>query len=240
MTNPEFQQQTEDRCDNYAMLARLFRSELDKELLANLIDSPVPEPTGNAKFDSGYARMRAFLDEIDDIDRGKSTLAIDYCLAFLGYGAEPDKADEAGSKAAYPYESFYVTGNKALGGDHCAEVSDLFRASMFAPMRERLIAEDHIACELEFMQFMATSELNAVNDGQPQVVAATQKRELEFLQDHLLSWLPSFSSAVEKFAETDFYLGLLDMTQGWLELDAQYLQNVCEQNKADASNEGVE
>ena len=108
-------------------------------------ESPVAEPTGNELFDSGYARVRAYLDAIDDLDRFKSALAIDYCLAFLGYGVDPDKADEAGSNAAYPYESIYRTGSKSLGGDHCAEVSDAFRAYMFAPTRDRLIADDHIA-----------------------------------------------------------------------------------------------
>ncbi len=135
MDQRELEVQTEDKCDNYAMLSRLFRSEVDKELLADLIESPVAEPTGNELFDSGYARVRAYLDAIDDLDRFKSALAIDYCLAFLGYGVDPDKADEAGSNAAYPYESIYRTGSKSLGGDHCAEVSDAFRMHVRAHER---------------------------------------------------------------------------------------------------------
>lgn len=218
-------QQTEDRCDNYAMLSRLFRSELDRELVADLIESPSVESTGNALFDSGYTRLRSYLDAVDDLDRAKSALAIDYCLAFLGYGVDPEKADEAGRNAAYPYESIYRTGTKSLGGDHCAEVSDVFRSCMFAPTRDRLIAEDHIACELEFMQFMANSELVALRDGEMAAVRGTQKRELEFLESHPLVWMESFRQAVEQFAETDFYIGLLEMTQGWLELDAEYLRD---------------
>lgn len=227
MDQRELEVQTEDRCDNYAMLSRLFRSEVDKELLADLIESPVAEPTGNELFDSGYARVRAYLDAIDDLDRFKSALAIDYCLAFLGYGVDPDKADEAGSNAAYPYESIYRTGSKSLGGDHCAEVSDAFRACMFAPTRDRLIADDHIACELEFMQYLANSELTALRAGELAAAAGTRKKELEFLEGHLLAWIGSFGEAVAKFAETDFYTGLLAMTRGWLELDAEYLREVC-------------
>ncbi len=227
MDQQALMQQTEDRCDNYAMLSRLYRSELDRGLIADLIDSPAVEPTGNALFDAGYARLRAYLDAIDDLDRAKSALAIDYCLAFLGYGVDPEKADEAGRNAAYPYESIYRTGTKSLGGDHCAEVSDVFRSCMFSPMRDRLIAEDHIACELEFMQFMANSELIAMHEGEQAAVIGTQKRELEFLESHPLAWIESFRQAVGQFAETDFYAGLLEMTQGWLELDAEYLREVC-------------
>lgn len=234
MDQQALMQQTEDRCDNYAMLSRLFRSELDRELVGDLIDSPAVESTGNALFDSGYARLRSYLDAVDDLDRAKSALAIDYCLAFLGYGVDPEKADEAGRNAAYPYESIYRTGAKSLGGDHCAEVSDVFRSCMFSPTRDRLIAEDHIACELEFMQYMANSELVALRDGEHLVVRGTQEKELEFLENHLLSWVESFRNAVEQFAETDFYLGLLEMTQGWLELDAEYLRTQCANEEGDA------
>ena len=62
----------------------------------------------------------------------------------------------------------------------------------------------------------------------------TQERELEFLENHLLSWVESFRNAVEQFAETDFYLGLLEMTQGWLELDAEYLRTQCANEEEDA------
>lgn len=216
----------EDRCDNYAMLSRLFQREVDKDLLADLIDSPVAEATGNELFDSGYSRVRSFLDAVVDLDRGKSTLAIDYCLAFLGYGVDPEKADGTGRNAAYPYESIYRSDSKSLGGEHSAAVSDLFRSCMFMPTKDRMIAEDHIACELEFMQFLANSELVAAREGETKVVVGTQQKELAFLEEHLLIWIASFREAVEGFAETEFYLGLLEMTQGWLELDAQQLREL--------------
>lgn len=234
MDQHELGQLTEDRCDNYAMLSRLFQREVDKELLADLIDSPVVEATGNELFDSGYSRIRSFLDAVEDLDRGKSSLAIDYCLAFLGYGVDPEKADESGQNAAYPYESIYRSKSKSLGGDNSAAISDVFRSCMFMPTKDRLIAEDHIACELEFMQFLANSELAALREGESSVVMGMRKKELEFLENHLLVWIESFKKAVENFAETEFYLGLLEMTQGWLELDAQQLRELLASDGDDA------
>lgn len=219
--------QVEDRCENYAMLSRLFRSEVDKDLLADLVDSPVVEKTGNELFDRGYARMRSYLDGIDDADKKKSELAIDYCLSFLGYGANPDFADERGSKAAYPYESFFRTGSKSLGGEHCAEVSAVFRSCAFMPFRERIIAEDHIACELEFMQYLASSELASLRKGDVSAADDARSKALSFLEDHLLQWVDDFGEAVGAFSETEFYLGLAEMTRGWLVLDAAYLRTVC-------------
>ena len=213
------------RARSYGMLARLFREEVDLPTLRELQKMRFPQATGNAAADEGYHQLYDYLKRA--WDDSVTELAIDYVSTFIGHGVN-------GYSAAYPYESIYRTGAKSLGGDHCAEVSDVFRSCMFSPTRDRLIAEDHIACELEFMQYMANSELVALRDGERSVVRGTQERELEFLENHLLSWVESFRNAVEQFAETDFYLGLLEMTQGWLELDAEYLRTQCANEEEDA------
>ena len=102
---------------------------------------------------------------MDDVARGRSALAIDYCLTFLGYGTDPDAADEAGLHAAYPYESVYRSEEKALGGDRCAQVSQAYRAGEFAPDTERIVAQDHLACELSFMRHLAGREMAAWDEG---------------------------------------------------------------------------
>ena len=123
-----------DRYDNYAMLARLVQREVDAELLADLKESFAAEPTGDSRFDEGCALLRRYLDGVEDVARGKSALAIDYCLTFLGYGTDPDAADEAGLRAAYPYESIYRSGGKTLGGDRCAQMCIRDRACSFRAM----------------------------------------------------------------------------------------------------------
>ena len=156
-----WRREAHDRYDNYAMLARLFQREVDAELLADLKESFAAEPTGDHRFDEGCALLRQHLDGVDDVARGRSALAIDYCLTFLGYGTDPDAADEAGLRAAYPYESIYRSGGKTLGGDRCAQVSQAYRAGEFAPDTERIIAQDHLACELSFMRHLVGREMAA-------------------------------------------------------------------------------
>ena len=169
--------------------------------------------------------MRSFLDSISDIAHAKSDLAIDYSLVFLGYGVDPDSAGAAGARAAYPYESFFRTGSKALGGEHCSEVSSEYRSHAFMPTKTRIIAEDHIACELEFLQYLASLELEAVREGDDEAALKSRRDSLEFLQSHLLSWIDDFRKEVEKHADTSFYLGLCEMTKGWLEIDEKALQD---------------
>ena len=117
-----WRREAHDRYDNYAMLARLFQREVDAELLADLKESFAAEPTGDHRFDEGCALLRQHLDGVEDVARGRSALAIDYCLTFLGYGTDPDAADEAGLRAAYPYESIYRSGERrsaATGAPRC-------------------------------------------------------------------------------------------------------------------------
>ena len=218
MGRAEERRHLEDCIENYGMLSRLFRLEVDADLLNDLVDSPCVDKTGNIEFDEGYRKMRSFLDSISDIACAKSDLAIDYSLVFLGYGVDPDSAGAAGARAAYPYESFFRTGSKALGGEHCSEVSSEYRSHAFMPTKTRIIAEDHIACELEFLQYLASLELEAVREGDDEAA-------LEFLQSHLLSWIDDFRKEVEKHADTSFYLGLCEMTKGWLEIDEKALQD---------------
>ena len=224
MGNADGKRQLEDRIENYGMLSRLFRLEADKDLLQDMIDSPCVDETGNAMFDTGYGKMRSFLNSITDVARAKSDLAIDYSLVFLGYGVDPDSAGAARARAAYPYESFFRTGNKALGGEHCSEVSSAYRAHAFMPTKTRIIAEDHIACELEFLQYLASLERDAVQGGDEDSAAKARRDSLDFLRSHLLSWIDGFCDEVEKYAGTSFYVGLCEMTQGWLEIDEEALQ----------------
>ena len=204
-----------DRYDNYAMLARLFQREVDAELLADLKESFAAEPTGDSRFDEGCALLRRYLDGVEDVARGKSALAIDYCLTFLGYGT--------GLRAAYPYESIYRSGGKTLGGDRCAQVSQAYRAGEFAPDTERIIAQDHLACELSFMRHLVGRERAAWDRKDAEGARALRAQQAAFIGDHLAQWVEPFAKAVERFSETDFYRGLARMTCAWVEMDAASL-----------------
>lgn len=221
-------EQAEDRRDNYGVMSRLFRSEVSRDLLAGLCESPAPDPTGNVLFDEGYGRIRAYLDSVEDVDKGRSELAQDYCYTFLGYGGGGPQCDggSASMRAAYPYESIYASGSKAIGGEHSAQVREAYVEARFRPRRDRIDADDHIACELEFMQFLADQELTALRAADERAVDEVRMREKGFIEAHLLPWVSAFRRVVEDFAQTAFYQGLVQMTVGWLQQDAEYLASL--------------
>ncbi len=219
----------EDRYDNYESLSRLFRIEIDADLLQDLVESPVPEATGNARFDEGYATMRSYLDGIEDISKGKSELAIDYAYIFLGYGGDPngeEVKDEAAMHAAYPYESVYTTGSKTLTGGLSEEVTVTFHDQGFHPTRYRIAADDHMACELEFLHFLVGQEILAAREGDLEKAARLREVEAKFIDEHPVKWIDAFAAAIESRAQTVFYTALAQMTAGWLEQDRAFLEGV--------------
>lgn len=219
----------EDRYDNYESLSRLFRIEVDADLLKDLCESPVVERTGNERFDSAYATMRAYLDGIEDISKGKSELAIDYAYIFLGYGGDPngdEVKDETAMHAAYPYESVYVTGTKTLTGGLSEEVTVAFHNQGFRPTRYRIAADDHMACELEFLHFLVGQEILAAREGDAERASGLREVEAKFIDEHPAKWIEAFAGAIEGRAQTEFYTALAQMTAGWLEQDRAFLKEV--------------
>ena len=51
----------------------------------------------------------------------------------------------------------------------------------------------------------------------------TQKN---FLEDHLAAWAPMMTSDMKRFAQTDLYRGLAYLTDGFLQTDQTFLDDV--------------
>lgn len=217
-------EELEDRYENYAILSRLFREEIDKELLGDLYESPVVEPVGWQDFDEGYARLRVYLSAIEDVSKKKSELAIDYVNIFLGYGMDPNASDdESKLRAAYPYESVYTTGKKTLTSGLAEGVTLNYRAYGFKPSKPRILADDHMACELEYLQYLVGCEIAYLRDGEYEEVPTLREEELKFITEHPAVWIDRFADAIEERAEVDFYPALAQMAKGWLAMDEAYL-----------------
>lgn len=183
----------------YALLSRLYRSEVDGGLLDELKALALPQAEG--ELGAGYALLNSYLANC-----GENTveeLAVDYATVFLAAGS-------ADGSAAIPCESVYTSpkrifmqeawedvsrryGSKGLGKD--GAVDDLH--------------EDHLALELEFMGRLA-------ENGSPE-------EQADFLHSHLLNWVPAFVSDIEKHARADFYKAVGRITAAFLTLEGEYL-----------------
>ena len=209
------------RARSYGMLARLFREEVDLPTLRELQQMRFPQATGNAAADEGYHQLYDYLKRA--WDDSVTELAIDYVSTFIGHGVN-------GYSAAYPYESVYTSERRLLMQEARAEV--------LATLRENELvrgnwneAEDHIALELEFMQRLSLRAADALSDDAEEAIAYL-RTSYDFLENHLLNWVPMLVADMRMHARTLFYQGLAQLTLGSLQEDEAVLRELLDSVEA--------
>lgn len=210
------------RARSYGMLARLFREEVDLPTLRELQQMRFPQATGNAAADEGYHQLYNYLKRA--WDDSVTELAIDYVSTFIGHGVN-------GYSAAYPYESVYTSERRLLMQEARAEVLATLRENelMRGSWNE---AEDHIALELEFMQRMALRAAEALDDAAEEEAIAYLRTSYDFLENHLLNWVPMLVADMRMHARTLFYQGLGQLTFGTLQEDETVLRELLDSVEA--------
>ena len=133
------------RAATYGLLSRLYRVEVDKEFLTDLKGTHLPAKTGNALMDEGYRAISKFLSGLTA--NTELELRRDYVRAFIGEGTD-------GKSAAYPFESVYTSENRLRMQDARDEVLAIYRSEGLNRSIDWHDDEDHVALELEFMQFL--------------------------------------------------------------------------------------
>ncbi len=210
------------RARTYGLLANLFREEVDADSLRELQAMRFPTATGNAKVDEGYHLLYDYLKTA--WDDSVTELAIDFVRTFIGHGVNA-------YSAAYPYESVYTSERRLMMQEARAEV--------LATLRENELkrgnwneAEDHIALELEFMQRMALRAAEALSDNAEDEAIAYLRTSYDFLENHLLNWVPMLVADMRMHARTLFYQGLGQLTLGSLQEDEAVLRELLDSVEA--------
>ena len=106
------------------------------------------------------------------------------------------------------------------------EVLAVYRAAGLESSSRWRSGEDHIACELEYMQVMSERAAAACAAGDMTKAASTLMAQHHFLDDHLLGWVGFLTDEMLKFAQTDLYRGLAHLTCGFLAEDKAFLDEV--------------
>ncbi len=215
----------------YKFLARMFKVEVDKEFYDFLCHMKFPANTGDADVDKGYRKICSYLSAPRT---GVLTeLAVDYTRTFIGGGND-------GYSAAYPYESVYTSPKRLLMQGARDEVLVIYRANGLDKKDSWKDGEDHIALELEFMQIVGERLLDAFRAGEDERVDSLLRTQRHFLEDHLLAWFPMMAADMGRFAKTDFYKGLAQLTMGFLNTDLDFLEGVLDDGVAEGGADGAD
>jgi TorA maturation chaperone TorD len=220
LSDEEFQelaQLTEQRGSTYAFLSRLFRLEIDQTFLDELRQLRFPTKTGNRKVDDGYRLIATYLGNV--WDNSLTELAIDYTRVFIGHGVDA-------FSAAYPFESVYTSEKRLLMQDARDEVLAIYRSAGLAKQSSWKEGEDHVSLEMEYLQVLCQRAVDALKQKDEDAAYAQLINQRNFLVDHLAAWVPMMTADMKRFAKTDLYQGLAYLTEGFLETDVEFLEDL--------------
>lgn len=204
----------EERSAVYSLLSRLYARELDQETLDEMCEMLYPAEDEDVSVAEGYRLIATYLSNI--WDESVAELSMDYARCFLGKGVDS-------FTAAYPNESVYTSEKRLLMQEARMEVLAAYRSAGFAKAEEWNDGEDHIALELDFMRALNEQAIDQLKRGNERKAVRIAKKQLTFLQSHLVSWVPMMTADLKKFARTDLYRGLAYLTEGFLRSDKALL-----------------
>lgn len=209
----------EQRNAMYDFLARLFRKEVDADLLDRMQDMMFPLHIGDDAADEGHMLLATYLSNI--WEESLDELAVDYTRVFIGRGIDS-------YSAAYPFESTYTSPKRLKMQEARDEVLAIYKSFGYVKAGTWKDSEDHVAAELEFMRILGQRTITALNaDGLAEAkhLVASQRN---FLDDHLANWVPMMTADMQAFAHTKFYKGLALLTEGFLRIDEAFLADAAE------------
>lgn len=215
----------ESRFAMYGFLASVFKTEPSNEFLERLSSSSLPIELHNQKFAQGCRCLVKALRTQSALTR--SRLVIDYSKLFLGAGAP---------EGLLPYESIQRGGNVTFMQAPRDEVVLCYKKAGFCVAPHYDVPEDHIHLEFEFMALCAQQAERALSQNEIQKAQAAQMRMGSFLNEHLLKWVPAWCQRAYQEASTEYYRGILLLTEGFLDDEAE-LHSFVEQALAEMLGE---
>ncbi|MDR0513620.1 MAG: molecular chaperone TorD family protein [Coriobacteriaceae bacterium] len=219
------------RSDTYALLSRLYRQEIDQELLDEMHGMLYPAEDIDEHIYNGNLFIATYLSNL--WSGSLDDLRVDFARCFLGHGVD-------GFSAAYPYESVYTSEKRLMMQVARDEVLAVYRAYGITKTNEWKEGEDHLSLELEFMRILNERAIQAFLDGELEKAEGLLTAQLGFQESHLLPWVPMLVADMKRFAQTKMYLGLADLTLGFLRTDSQFLADLfSDQQEPDALDAGT-
>lgn len=204
-----------NRAALYSLLARVYRTEIDEELLSELKAMRFPKDTGNDNVDEGYQLLHHYLCTLNEASL--THLAVDFARVFLGSGTTD-------TNAAFPFESVYTSPRGLTMQDARDQVLALYRSQGLDKSSSWREAEDHIALELEFLKVLCLRTAQALQDGDAEEATRQLLTQYNFMQTHIFNWTPRFISDICAYAKTDFYVAIAHITQGFLQEEEALLK----------------
>ncbi|WP_391089606.1 molecular chaperone TorD [Vibrio sp. NH-UV-68] len=204
----------EKRAEIYWWLSSLFAKELTEENLQQYHSAQIRSFLSglgeNAELKPAVERVVDALNRLIDREDSQLELAADFCDLFL-------KSDR---DSALPYASMYIGKNGLLNDTPAKELEALMNEHGVSVEHGLNEPVDHIAIVLDFLGHLIirSNELEQQRHLEDALI-----QQAQFIQAHLLSWVPQFVAKCQKLDQFGFYAAIASLTEAFLKLDSHYL-----------------
>ncbi len=124
-----------------------------------------------------------------------------------------------------PYESVYLEEGGRTFGELSTQLQREYR-HFGLNSTNRLQGEppDHLSFEFEFMHTLCNREAEVWDSGDEDEAHTLLLAEKQFLNTHLMNWLPKLCEKIREFERLGLFAGIADITEGWIVFD--YTENL--------------
>ena len=222
MTQQQLLDFFDESATTYRLLSQVLFKELTAEAIEELARGDYPSDTGNSNLDEGYRLIRRYFS-FSATDR-RTQLACEYARVFLAAGVFTKDRE-----TAVPYESVFTSDEHIMMQGARDDVVKRFRQDGFLVDPDLHEPEDHLAFELEYLVNMNERARQWAQEKNKAELARTIERQLEFIDLHLLNWIPRLRDVAQEYAKLTFYPGMLYVAQGALEQGRDILHEILAQ-----------
>ncbi len=209
----------QSRASSYAFLSGAYRQgasvALPEGLVSELASGAEEEPESE-----GHRTLRDYARRIRgaDLQQVATDLGAEYVALLLSASANP----------VFPYESVYTSPEQLLMQEARDRVLAEYRQEGLARVQEFKLPGDHVAIELEFMAYLCQKTAGALEAGNVEAAQASLEKQEQFLDQHLLVWVPQFCRDLARAAWSDFYRGIARITEEHLAQDGETIAELVE------------
>lgn len=200
----------------YQLLQHIFGNEPNQELLDIATNQHTQEALELILDEEKY-NLNAYLGLLTELRQGLATdvdgtldkLTSEYTTLMIG----PNKLP------APPWESVYVTKERALFQESTLKVRRKYLEYQFLPANYPHEADDHLAFELDFMAHLAKLTLESFDDQNINNIKKLLDDQKAFLEEHLLDWIGDFAKDIQESKTHHFYPQMAILTEQFLQTD---------------------
>ena len=208
--------QAENRSRIYMLLSTFYTQRPRKEFVEKLkkdefvknLKIAILGDEGEMK--EGLKNLELFVNSIKDISEMEvaKNLSVDFTRLFggikKGYGPPP------------PYESVWRSEGRIMGEWTEDVLREYYEAGIGIDLSDEL--PDSIGAEMKFMALLSYHEAEAWRKNDVSNASRFLQMEQQFLNDHLLQWIPEFCIRMEEEAKSSFYKGIAIFTREFIKL----------------------